>query len=320
MSEPAPGSPKDHWQEWDIEGFLASTFTSDQNLTLEQQIDILSFLVDVLRYRAKHYETEMPFEHFVQGCIAEDDGTWRYVPPARLRETTSGIPPVQYQPDLLLFLLFHHQEKYAIYDIIRLFIDWCHEKLSVIDFKRTQTGVLRCFTNTRFAAATLREYGLLKFTDVEAYKTWTLSLTGFVAGSWLLQQRLRRRHPQFYYALPAVHKDIIAACNAVEDYDSFLCQLTFICAPNVELFKTFRPFLKEAYKLAEDYWKALQNRSLKQEERRKLCFKIAAELEGRADATEFYSELSKCLHVEALLSEVKPELPKSKPDQNELLF
>ncbi len=58
--------------------------------------------------------------------------------------------------------------------------------LGPLDFERTTTGVLRCFTSVRVAAGGLRSFGLLRFSRKERRKVWALSLRGFVVSAAVL--------------------------------------------------------------------------------------------------------------------------------------
>ena len=87
-----------------------------------------------------------------------------------------------------MYLLYRHNNKeQKVYDIIENFIKLIWNQLKLLDFEKTKTGVMRCFTNTRFSANKLREYGMLKFTKHEAYKTWVLSFTGIMVASKFLK-------------------------------------------------------------------------------------------------------------------------------------
>lgn len=103
---------------------------------------------------------------------------------------------------LLMFLLVrskdvkkkkHSEVGEPVFDLIARFIDEIKPNLSLTDFVRTKTGAMRCFTNTRFAARRLRELGMLKFTQREAFKTWELSITGIIVASTLYEPDWRKK-------------------------------------------------------------------------------------------------------------------------------
>jgi len=204
-----------------------------------------------------------------------------------------------------LFLLLHHRRRYRVYDIIEAFIEKIWDQLVLADFKKTKTGVIRCFTNTRFAAGTLREYGLLKYTDEEAYKTWVLSLPGFLVASRLLEQAS--------WDLPAVAGDvgrslapeIREAWTGLKTYDDFVNLLSGICEPNVDVFDTFRGVLHLAYELLGDYWQVLAAGSGSRREEIDATRAKLAEIAAQPDIEHFYQELSACVNVERLVQQIE---------------
>jgi hypothetical protein len=219
----------------------------------------------------------------------------------------SGTPPIQLQPILLLFLLIYHKESYQIYDIISSFIDKIWNQLEFLDFKKTQTGVVRCFTNTRFAAHTLRDYGLLKFTQKEAYKTWVLSLPGFLVaskvleecgGMWELPEVGKREHFD-------LHRTILTAWTDLRTYDAMVGRLAYICEPNTEVFTTFKGVLQHAYSLLGSYWQAIQDERKSSKERKQISMEHINRLDAMTGTEQFYSEFSKCVNVERLLRDLQ---------------
>jgi len=233
------------------------------------KIDLLDQLLWRLRVKRRNLESGVDFDAFNQGQMLVDGGRVHFAAPDRVIDPGPGTVPVRLQTSLLMFLLVNHGKTYRVFDIIDLFIHKIWHDLSIEDFKRTQTGVIRCFTNTRFAANTLREYGLLKFTRREAYKTWVLSLPGFVVASKVYQQkswRIPEHKKAFNFDL---HRDIWDAWTEMKAYDLFTKQLSGICKPNTEIFNTFEGFLRKAYGLLGLYWETLRDHSLSQAERRK---------------------------------------------------
>ena len=151
------------------------------------KIALIENLLQALKYKHKVIEPAMTFEEFVESDISVNGGLIKLSAPIRKINSGSGTAPLLLQPKLLMHLLLFHKQAYAVYDIIENFIHRVWDQLELLDFKRTRTGAMRCFTNTRFAAHTLRDYGLLQFTKREAYKTWTLSLPGFIVASRVLE-------------------------------------------------------------------------------------------------------------------------------------
>lgn len=202
--------------------------------------------------------------------------------------------------------------------IIDLFIDSIWTQLSFLDFKKTKTGVTRCYTNTRFAAHVLRDYGLLKFGRKEAYKTWELSLTGFLVAADCLEAT---RNEGISWKIPHHKKhgnfdllpEIRCACDKITTYDQFVGRLAALCRPDVSVFKTFDAALRKAFALLPGYWATLKNPNLTQQQRREASHERVRQLEHEGIDSTFYAEFSQCIKINDLLARI-PRAPK----QNDL--
>ncbi len=138
----------------------------------------------MLRIEKRQLNNNLAFSDFIQGNLEFKNNQIHFTPPLKPRTRGFGTRPVYLQPKLLIYLLFRHgKSDNQVYDIIKNFVRVIWDDLDDLDFEKTKTGVFRCFTNTRFAANTLRDYGLLKFTKKEAFKTWVLSFTGVMVAS-----------------------------------------------------------------------------------------------------------------------------------------
>ena len=272
---------------------------------LPARIDFLDRAIQVWRFHNRHDNNEVPFETFIQSQLLVDDGRIRFAVPETVDGLGSGTPATRLQPRLLMFLLLYHRDKYPIYDIIEKFIEKVRGDLTVLDFKKTQTGVTRCFTNTRFAANKLRDYGFLRYTEKEAFKTWVLSLPGLLVASRVIEksknwsiddnESLRARD---------VHPDVLDAADGLKTFDQFVSQLQFICGPNLEVFETFSDVLKNAFRLLPGYWDALRDEKLTQAERKEETTKRLKSLHEDPRMEQFYIEFSKCVNVDQLLKDV----------------
>ena len=165
-------------------------FIPNQSNDITSKIDFLERALELLRYKNRHLKNKLGFEKFIQGQVFEKDGNIAYTSPEKYLSVDSGTKPIRLQTKLLMFLLLNHNKSFEVFSIIENFIYEIWGQLTFLDFKKTKTGVTRCFTNTRFAANTLRDYGLLKFTKKEAYKTWTLFLYGFLVAADVLDKNL----------------------------------------------------------------------------------------------------------------------------------
>jgi hypothetical protein len=285
-----------------VEGFSSQhTSLLDPPLSdLDLKIALLSLVLEELRYERNSDSETVEFEDYVRCSVFTKNETIVIAASENYKSIGAGTTPIQLQSALLLFLLVHHRERYSVLEIIRHFIEKIRSHLTFVDFKKTKTGVTRCFTNTRFAAKVLREYGLLKFTDREAFKTWELSLTGFVVAASILGSR---RHASAELWVPSppnseTHFDLLhevrTACDDM-NYDTFVERLASICKPNVNVFETFHPALISAYELLDDYWKILKNSELKQKERKEASRECIKRLAQGGIRDGFYSEFSNCI-------------------------
>src|ERR1043166_4286303 len=148
---------------------LVVTQNFDGKPPLDVKVALLSRVLEQLTHERQIPDDVVEFETYTQSTVFADSGQLFITAPELQQHLGSGTAPIQLQSPLLLFLLLHHRDRFRILDIITHFISKLRPHLSYLDFKKTKTGVTRCFTNTRFAARVLRAYGLLKFTQREAY-------------------------------------------------------------------------------------------------------------------------------------------------------
>jgi len=210
----------------------------EEENALRLKIDILERAIEILRIEKKYIENKLPMEEFIQGSIQIIESKINYFAPNKSKIMGSGTKPIELQPKLLLYLFYRHNHGYEnVYDIINNYINIIWDHLDVLDFKKTRTGVHRCFTNTRFAAKTLREYGLLRFTQKEAYKTWTLSLPGILVASKVMETQTWDLPPviqgEYHFDL---HPDIRNAFDELQTYDKFVQRLASVCKPDTNAY------------------------------------------------------------------------------------
>jgi len=275
-----------------VEG-LVLTGGDEQPTDMRTKIDIIARALDLLRREKRHLDNHLPLAEFLQRGIDVVDNALVYPSPDRGSSPPEWVHPIRFQPPLLVLLLIHHRRSHPVYSLIEALIHTLWDSLGPLDFERTRTGVIRCFTNTRFAALVLRDCGLLKSTRKEAYKTWVLSLPGFAVGSELLLSPDRLGlGPPAERLTRELHPKIRDALGCLHDYEAFVRALVRICRPNVSLFQTFRPSLKEAHVLLDEYRAALQATSLGHRQRLERTQSCIDRLERLPGIEEFYRELS----------------------------
>jgi len=275
-----------------------SDMISETPAQIHLKIDLLDRILETLRIKTKHLENELPMEKFVQSLLGINNKLLYYSEPDKYKDLGSGTRPIRLQSKLLLFLLIHHNNGLGVYEIIDNFIKTIWDHLEVLDFKKTRTGVTRCFTNTRFAALTLREYGLLEFTEKEAFKTWRLSLLGIIvaskvmeAGNWDLSTSVKEL--QSY----ALHPEVREAFWDLQDFPAFIERLSVLCRPDVGIFTEFRDQLKAAYDSLCSYRQIIQDPCLSKDERSETAYELIQQLGQIPKVQELYKQLSTSLRA-----------------------
>lgn len=283
-----------------IESFLLKSFEYERKRRIKPDIiaviDILERLADVLRFKHSYFNTSISLEEFICGKFEIDQHVLTISGLQNGSGLGSGTPPLSLQPQLLKFLLLFHKAEYQVIDIIRLFIKKIQPNLSILDFKKTETGATRCFTNARFAANRLRDYGLLKFTKNEAYKTWVLSLPGFIVGAKLIQNKeweIITSQDKIFQ----VHSIIRNAWDEIGNYDLFVKRLASICEPETNIFSTYEEVLVSAYSHLNDYWKVLNEDDLTGDKRKARAIELIKKIESLPKIEKFYCELSTHMNI-----------------------
>lgn len=270
--------------------------------SLKEKMDALERLIEQWRIGRHQLGNALQFEDFLEWKWLVDSNRLYFAPGAAKEEKGFGTPPIRLQRKLLVFLLLHHGCHQRVLTAIDAFVAKIRSDLQLLDFKKTETGVFRCYTNTRFAANKLREHGLLRYTEREAFKVWVLSLPGILVAARALAS------PD--WTLPHVRKDpwhdldpfILESSAAIADFADFVGALKRICHPNTVVFKAFEPVLQNAYQLLQSYWAILQNRHLDKAERTKLSRELIDRLDKLPQYHVFLKELCDCIQIEDLLS------------------
>jgi len=151
-------------------------------ITLTQKLNRLSELIDALRFDGGLLDDEHHLTTFRPKQLFADPSTGKihFVDGG----SSEGLEPYASKKlvlPLLDYLATHPGKGRPVLSIIRSFVREYLPRCHIRDFQRTATGVIRIETNLRFAAAELRRMGLLQYTQVEAFKTWRLSLIGILA-------------------------------------------------------------------------------------------------------------------------------------------
>lgn len=155
-----------------------------------QKLDRLAELVDALRYHIGYPSPARGTNVFQPSAICADrhDRTivFRHDP---VRESLDAHAAKRLALPLLDFLYSFPQGGSPILHTIRAFVRFWLPACRMLDFQRTESGVVRIETNVKFAAVELRRHGLLSYTGATAYKTWRLSLKGIFLARGIIQPK-----------------------------------------------------------------------------------------------------------------------------------
>jgi hypothetical protein len=161
------------------------------------KIDLLERVIQLARFHIGENENQLKYSDFSRFNIEFGNDKIIFLPPSELdsedpfKVLVEPHKPRELQIPLAIFLLVNNGKCVPIYKIIESFVEEIRPSLIPLDFDKTQTGVVRCFTNTRFAASGLRDQGLLKFTKKEAFRTWELSFIGILVAGFLYYDNWR---------------------------------------------------------------------------------------------------------------------------------
>jgi hypothetical protein len=168
------------------------------------------------------------------------------------------------------------------------------DEFDIVDFEKTKTGATRCFTNTRFAANTLRDYGLLKFTKEELYKTWMLSPIGIIVALKLLKDGVWPKPISKQKTDPVLHQNIRDTFDTLKDNDEFLSVLTSI-ARSEKLTEAFEKGFQITFKLLSQYCGIFKDNEISKKDRKEGCLSILRQLEENDEVKILFDKLSWCL-------------------------
>jgi hypothetical protein len=227
---------------------------------IRYRLDFLTRLVEVLRFEHGHYTCELPMKVFITRDIFPDKSRIHVPPAGPSLGELRAFDAIQMQPMLLQYLVTRVDQPETIYDTIEKFIHRIAGDLTVIDFERSLTGVLRCFTNARIAASRLSRYGFIRAAPRDYGRKWVPSLPGLVV-AFLLHKHpdtyMKRRGDNLSFWI--IHPAIRHIWSQVLEYDAFLSVLRAVCIPHRQQFDTFEPMLRSIHKELTRFFKDLMH-------------------------------------------------------------
>lgn len=160
--------------------------------------------------------------------------------------------PQELQTPLLLHLVHNRMRKRPIGQLLADFIEAITPFLSPLDVESTQTGVSRVATNSRFAARTLRSWGLLRTSREVAFKTWELTHLGVIVGAILVMKGNKIRiEPRRLKTSSSdwLAKPLQEVSHDLRDPVKLRRALAAICIPNADVLASMATVLE----ILQDY-------------------------------------------------------------------
>jgi hypothetical protein len=225
----------------------------------------------------------------------------------------TGTSPLHLQRRLIEHLLIDHGRTLTVLAVIDTFIERIRRELVPVDFKRTSTGVMRCYTNTRFAARKLREAGLLKFTQKEAYKKWFLTLPGFVVAAQSFMQRIPPINECDKVGGLGLDKFIHDCQDKIKTFPDFVETLASLCEPDVDIFSSFKPTLKRCHEHLHRYWDVLNDMDMKSADVVKRSGQFIRLIDQTEGYGRFIEEFSASIQSDRLIKILDGREGRSKP-------
>lgn len=216
---------------------------------LQSRLEVLERVVELARLSTGEVENRLPTRALLTAGLSFDVGAERIsvgVPGKNSPDLATGWPapdarnPMELQTPLLLYLVHNHRRDAAVADLIHDFVRLIRPSLRPEDVETTRTGVTRVVTNTRLAARTLRTWGLLRYTQAEAYKTWELSHVGIIVAMALalrgttfspVVRMLRQSNPSHGW----LAEPLSLMCQALKEAEKLRAVLAQISSPNSDI-------------------------------------------------------------------------------------
>jgi hypothetical protein len=273
-------------------------------MTAHEKLDVLDRAVEWMRLELRHGRNQLDMDVFLRSHLATAGATLDFACAAPALNDDKGTAPLRLQPKLLLYLLLYHREGAAPLEVIDGLIAKILPELRPSDFVRTKTGVTRCYTNTRFAAGTLRNYGFLRYTQKERYKAWVLTLPGIIVAAHFLKTDAWKIPDIRKEADKDLHRGIYQSLGVIQDYELFIGVLSSLLREDNGVFKTFDPALKGAFDILLDFNLKTNDTELKYADRQTQCRVLIDRLD-QCLGPLFYEEFSAAMNIEALIKAVE---------------
>ena len=257
-------SPKFERELDELGLIIDGLFPGLENLPTDKKAEILEHLLWLFRVSRKKTSNTVSYEEVVESkFLVVDEQINISLPVETIID--AGFRPIQYQPALLWHLLLNGHKEEAVLDTIRGFIYRHYSSLQLADFKKTDTGVIRCFTNTRFAANTLREHGFLRYGWGDAFKHWKLTFPGLMAaGHFYLHPP---KNIPSIYNWHGLYPDFHGVIKRFMDYENCIDILSKLFNKSEGSFSSYEPMLRAFCNNARIYHDELSDVATKKDGR-----------------------------------------------------
>lgn len=142
-----------------LEHAVRTNIKADPETAIRHKLDVLERLIEVARFELRHDRNAVDLRTVLQAKItfADRNRALEIMETQPSLLTNDFLREVDLQAPLLVFLLIRYGRRERVLRTIERFVADIRGQLTALDFERTATGVVRCYTTTRFAANRLRE-------------------------------------------------------------------------------------------------------------------------------------------------------------------
>ncbi|MEK7728876.1 MAG: hypothetical protein AAB354_10715 [candidate division KSB1 bacterium] len=288
--------------------------------SLKLKVDILERIIGQIRNELKHTQNGFLPEQLLKTTIFVNDSERRiHIDLNQQNENRNATAQLEIrtsrnlQASLLVFLLLNFHRHDSVFRVIEDFVDEIRPTFSIRDFQRTKTGAIRCFTNTRFAAKQLRDFGLLKFTTEEAYKRWELSFLGILVAAQLYDQQWRDAPSHKITTVPLDGR-ILDALSRLQDL-KIVREIFDLLCEDKDLFPAFGDMQKTFEKLAKTA-EAFSSSNFKKgahlQKAKSVASTLLSQLEKEPSVETFMKNLSTYTRIEESMQPIR-QILKSLP-------
>lgn len=164
--------------DWEIIYELIAEYESTKDRTILTRIEYLLKLNEYHTWELKHHLKIIEYPN----KFSRDEKIKEY---KQIFDCSNAYSKYHLMLPLLMHLLLNYNNQQAALETSLSLMNESKDYLKAGDFAKTDTGVQRFITNTRFASLELRNMGLLRSDSKHFYKNWQLSLYGILVAGYI---------------------------------------------------------------------------------------------------------------------------------------